>query len=115
PRSTSPIMWYVCHVSAASRLVQHERMARSASEGPSSPSISEEISWFMSCSCSKRPGVCGPCLLWGLRPRYSLLPAFVFARAQLRPEFFRDGLACPENPRAHRSDRAAHDLGDFFV
>src|SRR5258708_3149686 len=53
--------------------------------------------------------------LKGLQPRTSLLPAFVFARSELRPQLLRHGFAGPEYSRPDSPDRAIHDLRDLLV
>src|SRR5438128_12609053 len=100
-------------------------MVRSASWGSSSPSISEEISWVMSCSCPIRPGSRSGHFLWGLRPRYIvvtrvcllllLLPPLVLARPQLRAQLLGHRLPRAEDSRSNRADRATHDLRDLLV
>src|SRR4051794_18526602 len=123
PRSTSPMRWYSCHFCAASRSAQHDLIARSASGAASSPSISEEISWVMTCSCSCPASRARPFFM-GLQPRWFVvtrlcrlmrLPTLVLARPELGAQLFRHRLASPEDPRPDRADRAIHDLRDLLV
>src|SRR3954464_13540191 len=78
-------------VSSASPSVRSASSAWSAACPSSSPSISAEICCFMP------------------------LPPLVFTGPQQWPQLLRDRLARPEDPRAHRADRAIHGLRDVLV